>query len=365
MLDPSNNERYHRQVILKQFGAEGQNKLLNARVLVIGAGGLGCPVLQYLAAAGVGHIGIVDHDVVSLTNLHRQVLYTENDIGFLKAERAKERLGQMNSGIRITALPVRITTENAPGLLCDFDIIIDGTDNFATRYLINDICVLLKKTLVYGAISQFEGQVAVFNHPSNVLTVNYRDLFPYPPAEDEVQNCAEAGVLGVLPGFIGAMMASETIKLITGIGKPLVNQLFTCNLLTNQNYTIRLQPTALSATLVPADVPAFRQTNYEWLCRPAAMRFEIGPERFYELLQKPETLAIDVREPEEIPQIDAFLHRRIPMGQLSDGLNNIAASTILLFCQSGKRSLKAARELSERFGTDKVFYSLRGGVSSL
>lgn len=365
MQDEFNNERYHRQVILKQFGAEGQRKLLNANVLVVGAGGLGCPVLQYLAAAGVGHIGIVDHDVVSLTNLHRQILYTENDIGFLKAERAKARLEQMNSGIRITTFPVQITTENAPELLRDFDIIIDGTDNFATRYLINDICVLLKKTLVYGAISQFEGQVAVFNHSGSELPVNYRDLFPHPPAEDEVQNCAEAGVLGVLPGLIGTMMANETIKLITGIGEPLVNQLFTCNLLTNQNYTIRLQPTALSATLIPGDIPSFRQTNYEWLCRPTAMRFEIGPERFYELLAQPGPLAIDVREPDEIPQITAFLHRRIPMGQLNDGLNNITESTILLFCQSGKRSLKAARELSEQFGADKIFYSLRGGVSSL
>jgi len=222
-------ERYQRQIILPDFGQEGQQKLLKAKILVIGAGGLGCPVLQYLAAAGVGTIGIVDDDVVAINNLHRQVLYSADDLGLSKAKRAAQILDQLNPGIRIIPYSERLTAQNALILFDEFDTIIDCTDNFSTRYMINDACVLMNKPLVYGAISRFEGQVAVFNFMRNGSdeAVNYRDLFPNPPREDEVLNCAEAGVLGPLAGIIGTMMANETIKLITGIGEPLANQLLT------------------------------------------------------------------------------------------------------------------------------------------
>src|SRR3954447_17905389 len=194
----SNNtsyERYQRQTILKEFGESGQQKLLRSKVLVIGAGGLGCPALQYLAAAGVGYIGIADDDVVSITNLHRQVLYSTFDIGFSKAEKAKHSLTRLNPDINITAYNERLTSKNALGIIEKYDIVIDGTDNFASRYLINDACVLLRKPFVYGAVSRFEGQVAVFNHTNEKgdAPVNYRDLFPEPPLETEVLNCADAG----------------------------------------------------------------------------------------------------------------------------------------------------------------------------
>lgn len=362
MNDKVQHERYHRQVLLRQFGTEGQQKLLDARVLMIGAGGLGCPVLQYLAAAGVGHIGIVDGDVVAMSNLHRQVLYTEKDIGGLKAEKARHRLLEMNPDIEITTYPVLLSSANAPEIFADYEIIIDGTDNFASRYMINDACVLLDKILVYGAISQFEGQVAVFHHPSGKPPVNYRDLFPVPPAEDEVLNCAEAGVIGVLPGIIGTMMANEVIKLIAGIGQPLIHQLFTYNALNNQTYTLGLNAAPGTRLLIPKDIETFRQTNYQWLCRPASVAFEIDSVRFGELMEIPGTLVIDVRETGEIPEVTAFLHQRIPLSVFRERMPEIAAETVLLFCQSGKRSLRAAQQLADVFGTSKTIYSLRGGI---
>ncbi|MES1225909.1 MAG: HesA/MoeB/ThiF family protein, partial [Bacteroidota bacterium] len=209
-------ERYNRQILLKEFGAAGQQKLLQSKVLMIGAGGLGCAALLYLTAAGIGTIGIIDDDVVALHNLHRQPLYTVNDIGFSKAQRAASGLRQLNPDILIEAFNERLTVENALTLLSNYDVIIDGTDNFSSRYLINDACVLLGKPLVYGAVSKFEGQIAIFNCWLNgkEAPVNYRDLFPQPPAHGAIANCAEAGVLGALPGIIGNMQANETIKLI-------------------------------------------------------------------------------------------------------------------------------------------------------
>jgi len=207
-------ERYQRQVLLKELGESGQQKLLAAKVVAIGAGGLGCPALLYLAAAGVGTIGIVDDDTVAIHNLHRQVLYSVNDIGSLKAEKAAVALQRLNPDIKIVAYTQRLTVENALEILGNFDIIIDGTDNFATRYLINDACVLLNKPIVYGAVSQFEGQVSIFNFRlnENKEAVNYRDIFPHPPKDDEILSCDEAGVLGVLPGIIGTMMQMKLLN---------------------------------------------------------------------------------------------------------------------------------------------------------
>jgi len=203
-------ERYNRQLILKEFGEPAQQKLLQAKVLVVGAGGLGCACLQYLAAAGLGSIGIIDNDKVALHNLHRQVLYTVNDIGLPKAEQAARSLRQLNPDIDIRAFNERLTVHNAIGLFREYDIIIDGTDNFSSRYMINDACVLTGKPLIYGAVSKFEGQAAIFNCSISPQERpgNYRDLFPQPPAPNEIDNCAEAGVLGVLPGIIGTMQAN-------------------------------------------------------------------------------------------------------------------------------------------------------------
>ncbi|QSB26799.1 HesA/MoeB/ThiF family protein [Flavobacterium sp. CLA17] len=203
--------RYNRQTILPEIGDEGQGKIKKASVLVIGAGGLGCPVLQYLSTAGVGTIGIVDFDTIEIHNLHRQILYTENEIGLPKASTAKKVLEKLNPLIQVIAIEEKITPENASELIQYYDIIIDGSDNFKTRYLVNDTCVSLKKTLVYGSILKFDGQLAVFNHKGSK---NLRDLFPEMPDPKDVPNCNMNGVLGTLPGIIGTMMAHETLKVI-------------------------------------------------------------------------------------------------------------------------------------------------------
>jgi molybdopterin/thiamine biosynthesis adenylyltransferase len=203
--------RYNRQMILPEIGDSGQEKLKKASVLVIGAGGLGCPILQYIATAGVGTIGIVDFDTIELHNLHRQILYTEKHVGQSKSITAKSVLETLNPLIAVIAFEEKLTMENAAQIIKAFDVVVDGCDNFATRYLVNDICVTLGKPLIYGSILKFEGQMAVFNHNGSK---NLRDLFPEPPNPKDVPNCNLNGVLGTLPGIIGTMMANETLKLI-------------------------------------------------------------------------------------------------------------------------------------------------------
>lgn len=357
-------ERYQRQVILKEFGEEGQQKLLNAKVLVIGTGGLGCPMLQYLAAAGVGTIGVVDDDKVALSNLHRQILFSVNDIGKSKAKRAANYLRQLNPEIKLIAYNKKITNQNAMDLMNDFDYVADGSDNFATRYMINDACVLLKKPLTYGAISTFEGQVAVFNCKKNKHDepVNYRDLFPQPPKENEILNCAEAGVLGVLPGIIGTMMANECIKLITGIGEPLINTLLTYNMLTNETYHVRLTADKKNNTSIPKDEKSFREMDYEWLCATSPKEFEIDTSAFNSLIQRENINIIDVRESNEKPDINDFNYLKIPLAELEKNTSKIKSETVVTFCQTGKRSAQAVEILSRIFKGQKRIYSLRGGL---
>ena len=206
--------RYNRQMMLPEIGDAGQEKLKKAKVLVVGAGGLGCPVLQYIATAGVGTIGIVDFDKVEIHNLHRQILYTENQVGQAKATTAKSVLESLNPLINIIVFEEKLTTENAVQIIQNFDVVVDGCDNFATRYLVNDTCVTLGKTLVYGSILKYEGQLAVFNYKGSK---NLRDLFPEPPNPEDVPNCNLNGVMGTLPGIIGTMMAHETLKLIMNL----------------------------------------------------------------------------------------------------------------------------------------------------
>ena len=357
-------ERYQRQMILKEFGEAGQQKLLQSRVLVIGAGGLGCPALQYLAAAGVGTIGIVDDDIVAISNLHRQPLYSTFDIGYSKALKAKSHLTKLNPDIQLIAYNERLTTQNALIIIKKFDIIIDGTDNFASRYMINDACVLLDKTLVYGAVSQFEGQVAVFNHQNKNGDgqVNYRDLFPTPPKDGEILNCAEAGVLGILPGIIGTMQANETIKLITGIGKPLINSLVTYNALNNQMYEISLSAKATTQSLIPNNIAAFEAMNYDWLCSGGNTRFEIDIDTFNQLQNMPNVKIIDVRELDEQPLPTGFDFIKIPLSIFKEQIALVENETVIVFCQSGKRSLQAAEWLFDTFGESKKIYSLKGGI---
>ncbi len=350
-------------MLLKEFGEAGQLKLLQAKVFVLGAGGLGCPALQYLAAAGVGTIGIADDDVVSLTNLHRQVLYTTSDIGLPKAERATAFLQSLNPDIKIIPYNFRISNKNALEVIGEYDIVIDGTDNFSSRYMINDACVLLDKPLIYAAISRFEGQVAIFNcnDSKNEKPVNYRDLFPNPPAEDEVMNCAVAGVLGVLPGIIGSMQANETIKLITGIGQPLINRLLTYNALTNQLYELSLSASVNTASVFPKDKIAFRNFDYDWACS-AGNSFEIDLNQFNTLINRNDVTVIDVREHGEQPLISGFSHVRIPLYRLNEKISSFDRDILITFCQTGGRSMKAAKLLSDTFGDSKKIYSLKGGI---
>ncbi|MFT3932770.1 MAG: HesA/MoeB/ThiF family protein [Chitinophagaceae bacterium] len=359
-------ERYARQLSLKEFGEAGQERLLQSSVIIVGAGGLGCAILPYLAAAGVGRIGIIDDDVIKLHNLHRQVLYTVNDIGFSKAKQAAAALKKINPEISIEAFKERLLPVNALSLLNNFDLIIDGTDNFASRYMINDACVLLNKPFVYGAVSKFEGQVAVFNYrQEGVPSVNYRDLFPQPPQPGSVDNCEEAGVLGVLPGIIGTMMANEAIKLLAGIGQPLVNRLLTYNAFNNQMLELELQAQQGTRQLIPENETVFAQTDYEWLCGTNTLVNEIDAETFDRLKGNDKVLVADVRELGELPLVTEFAHVQSPLSKLTTDFplaDNI--ETIILFCQSGKRSRQAAQVLTDKFGDNKKIYSLANGIVS-
>lgn len=257
--------RYQRHIILQEFGNTAQSKLAKAKVLVIGAGGLGCSALQYLVAAGVGTIGIADFDVVHLSNLHRQILFGTDDIGKKKVMVAKERLLQLNNLVTIETYDIAFKQAQCIQYFPLYDVIIDATDNFASRYLINDACVLCKKPLIFGAVSKFEGQLAVFNHLNNGCS--YRDVFPDPNGFGDIADCATGGVLGVLPGIIGVMQATEAIKLITGVGKVLENQLLNYNALSQSIYTVILNKHPEAVEKIPNNVDEFMKINYEVLCQ--------------------------------------------------------------------------------------------------
>ncbi len=362
MKGKSSDERYQRQVILKGFGDAAQKAMLQAKVLVIGAGGLGCPVLQYLTAAGTGCIGIVDDDTVSISNLHRQVLYDTNDIGKPKVLVAAFKLRLMNPDTELVEYQIRMDKNNCLGIISEYDIIVDCTDNFASRFMINDACVLKGKALVYAAVNRFEGQVAVFNISTEgkQRTGNYRDLFREQPEQSEVMNCTEAGVLGVLPGIIGNMQANETIKLITGIGKPLINQLLTYNTLNNNTIIFKYNNNS-SATKMPVTENDFLQMNYEVQCLKD-FTFKIDIETFDAMLLQNNTKVIDVREYDELPLVTEFENTIISLGELQQRLNELKEEKIIFFCHSGSRSLKAAAMSADYFGNAKRCYSLQGGI---
>lgn len=361
-----NLERYDRQIKLQGFGIEAQEKLASAKVLVIGAGGLGCPVLQYLVAAGVGNIGIVDDDKVSLSNLHRQILFTSNDIGKLKTEAAFERLKAMNPDVNIKIISEQITTENAFEIILNYDFIIDCTDNFPTRYLLDDACRILKKPLIFGAIYQYEGQIAVFNVEDNDgRTANYRNLFPEPPKPEEIPDCNDAGVLGVLPGIIGTIQATEAIKLITGIGEPLVNKLMTINVMDYQTAIFEIPAENLNNQNFPSTIAEFEKMNYDLHCGIVQKGItNISALEFNKIAELPETIVIDVREPEENPKLE-IPYLSIPLAQLKDYANQIINRNVIVVCQSGKRSIAGAQVLKEILGKEYNISHLEGGINNL
>ena len=359
------HERYRRQLILDRFGETAQRKLSEARVLVIGAGGLGSPVLLYLAAAGVETIGIADDDTVALDNLHRQVLFNTDDIGYPKTERAARTLRALNPEIKILTHNIRITNKNALEIFEGYDLVVDGSDNFPTRYLVNDACVLLRKPLVFGAVSRYEGQVGIFDaKPAAIgIPVNYRDLFPEPAGVDKVLNCEETGVLGVTTGIIGTMMANETVKLITGTGKALVNRVLTFSTFNNSFYEIEIDALESTGSSMPRNKVEYLNTDYVWLCSSHAVNYlEIDAEEFDKILTRTDVRIIDVREPGELPEVTEFPNTRIPAGELDKNREKIEEKTVILFCQSGLRSLIAARILADAFGNSKKIFSLKGGI---
>ncbi|HEY1006691.1 MAG TPA: HesA/MoeB/ThiF family protein [Sphingobacteriaceae bacterium] len=362
MENQARSERYHRQVILKELGEAGQYALLRSRVLVVGAGGLGCPVLQYLAAAGVGTLGIIDGDRVALSNLHRQVLYTSEDVGHPKAMRAAARVKELNPGVDAVAYPYLLDTANALEIVAQYDVIVDATDNFPARYLVNDACVLLGKPLVQGAVSRYEGQLAVFNHATGdgERPVNYRDLFPAPPKGGEVANCEKAGVLGVLPAIIGSMQAAEVIKLVTGIGRPLSGRLQTFNMLTSEWYTWDLPVNPDAEGQAPGTEAGFRRMSYEAVCGLSGFT-ELEPAGFESVRGRENVTVIDVREAGELPLIDEFAHLQVPLAALEGRLGELHDPVLVAVCQTGARSRAAAALLADKL-PGRTIYSLRGGI---
>lgn len=348
--------RYARHISLSEVGEAGQQKLLNAKVLVIGAGGLGCPVLQYLAAAGVGTIGIVDGDTVDESNLQRQVLFSTKDVGLPKAEVAKERLIMLNPGVFIQCFQTYLTADNALEIIQDHDLIIDGTDNFATRYLVNDVCVKLNKPFVYGAIHKFEGQVSVFNWKDGPT---YRCLFPEPPTADQIPNCAEAGVLGVLPGVIGTLQATEAMKVILGIGEPLSGKLKMVNLLTNSEQVI-------SFSRNEQQVEKARQIDLanSYTAASCSSENEVDVEQFHDWLEAGKDINIlDVREVYETPKLEVDVIS-IPLGEIPSRFKELPTDKPLtVVCQKGIRSQRAIEFLRENNFQNQLI-NLKGGMAA-
>ncbi|HEY2143323.1 MAG TPA: molybdopterin-synthase adenylyltransferase MoeB, partial [Candidatus Udaeobacter sp.] len=356
-------QRYSRHLIMPEVTADGQRRLKAARVLCIGAGGLGSPAALYLAAAGVGTIGIVDFDNVDLSNLQRQILHGTKDVGRGKLESARDRLRDINPDIDIELHQCRFSSENAPEIVSKYDVVVDGSDNFATRYLSNDVCVFAQKPNVYGSVFRFEGQTTVF--APHLGGPCYRCLFPEPPPPESVPNCAQAGVLGVLPGIIGMLQAIEAIKLIVGIGEPLIGRLLHFDALKVKFRELNLRRDAQCP--VCGDTPTiFSPINYEQFCgaRDEKTIPAISAHELKRKLDAHEAFElIDVREPfeYEIARIDGA--KLIPLAEIGDRTEELQREQpIVVHCHSGKRSAQAVRLLQQR-GFSNV-YNLEGGIDA-
>jgi len=358
--------RYSRHLMMPEVTPDGQRRLKAARVLCIGAGGLGSPAALYLAAAGTGTIGIVDFDDVDLSNLQRQILHGTKDVGRDKLESARDRLGDINPKIDIELHRCRFTSENAPQLVAQYDVIVDGSDNFPTRYLSNDVCVFARKPNVYGSVFRLEGQTTVF--APHLGGPCYRCLFPEPPPPDTVPNCAEAGVLGVLPGIIGMLQAIETIKLIVGIGEPLVGRLlhFDALRMKFRELNLRRDP---QCPVCGENPTIFSPIDYEEFCGARAVRDDDGLSTInvHELKRKMEdngTFAIvDVREEFEYDIARIEGSKLIPLGELPERLDELQKDEeIILLCKSGTRSAQAA-QLLHAAGFTRA-HSLGGGIDA-
>lgn len=362
--------RYNRHIIIPEFGMEGQQKLKAAKVLVIGTGGLGSPLLLYLAAAGVGKLGIVDFDVVDDSNLQRQVLYSVQDVGRPKVEAAKERLEALNPHIEIQTYNTMLNSSNALDIFKDYDLVADGTDNFPTRYLVNDACVFTGIPNVYASIFRFDGQVSVFNYTNaqNETGPNYRDLYPEPPPPGLVPSCAEGGVLGVLPGIIGSLQANEVIKVITGIGEPLSGRLYTFDALSFSSKTFNIGKDK-SNPLTGENPTQTKLIDYQQFCgitpndAPEVQEITVQELKSWQESGK-DFQIIDVREPHEynIVNIGAEL---IPLGTVVEQADKFDKQRpVVVHCKMGGRSAKAIKALKEAGVANGNFYNLKGGITA-
>jgi sulfur-carrier protein adenylyltransferase/sulfurtransferase len=368
-LSPDELQRYHRHLILPGVGEEGQRRLKAARVLLVGAGGLGSPAALYLAAAGVGHVGVVDADAVELSNLQRQVLHGTRDVGRAKVASARERLRELNPHVAVATYHTRLTSANALELLRDYDIVVDGSDNFPTRYLISDACVLLGIPNVYGSVTRFEGQASVFGTEEGPC---YRCLFPEPPAPGLVPDCAEGGVFGVLPGMIGVIQATETIKLITGAGEPLVGRLLLVDALRMQFRSIDLERNPECPACGTRELTVL--TDYDAFCGTPSVETtptleledewsdEITPLRLAARLQNGTPPSVlDVREPYEwaIGRISGA--RLVPLNSLPQAVSSLdREAELVVYCHHGVRSAAAVAWLRDQ-GFARV-RNLVGGI---
>ncbi len=358
---------YSRHLLLPEIGVIGQKKLKSSSVLMIGAGGLGAPLAQYLTAAGVGTLGIVEYDVVEKSNLHRQILYSSDQVGRTKLECAEERLKALNPHIKINPHPVKLCAENALDIIRDYDLVVDGTDNFPTRYLINDACVLLGKPNVYASIYRFEGQLSIF---SSEFGPCYRCLYPEPPPQGMVPSCSEAGVLGVLPGIMGTLQANEVVKLILGIGVPAIGRLITFDALALKfnEFELRKNPSCVICSESATQKELVDYASFCGIEPPEPDNVVLDPveeitvnELHLAMTSEAGATLIDVRSKHDYENhhIDGAVH--ISLDDLSRQAATIdPMSMVICQCQMGKRSLTAAREL-KKLGFERVF-SLQGGI---
>jgi molybdopterin/thiamine biosynthesis adenylyltransferase/rhodanese-related sulfurtransferase len=367
-LRPDQFDRYRRHLALPEFGLEAQQRLLGARVLLIGAGGLGCPLAQYLAAAGVGALGLVDCDVVDASNLQRQVLYGTADVGRPKVEVARERILAMNPDVKVELHRVRLASGNARAILADYDVVVDGTDNFPTRYLANDACVLLGKPNVHGSIFRFEGQATVFDARRGPC---YRCLYPEPPPPGAVPSCAEGGVLGVLPGIVALIQATETVKLLTGLGAPLIGRLLHYDALEMAFNEFRLRKDP--ACPICGDSPSITELiDYEGFCgvdRAADGEAPVNERSAAEVAALRAAgapfLLLDVRDPEEYERVRIDGARLLPLAELEGRLAELAdwkESPVIVHCHKGGRSARACRLLVRQGFAD--VWNLAGGIDA-
>ena len=362
-LSPEELRRYARHLVLPRVGAEGQRKLKSARVLAVGAGGLGSPLTLYLAAAGVGTLGLVDFDAVEESNLHRQVLYGASDVGRPKLEAAQERLTDINPHVRIETFPERLSSRNALEIVRQFDVVADGTDNFPTRYLVNDACVLSGKPNVYASVFRFEGQASVFWAEKGPC---YRCIHPLPPPPGSVPSCEEGGVLGILPGLLGLIQATETIKLLLGEGEPLIGRMLLVDALTMRFQEIALRKDQDCAVCGRAP-SVTRLIDYEAFCGNLRAVRQGVPEITVEELKAlrdsgASVVLLDVREPHEVAISDLPGSVKIPLGTLPQNVDRLAREDeIVVYCRVGGRSARAV-EFLQQMGYGQV-RNLVGGIN--